>query len=79
MATKALSKTYADYLAQGNKFNQAYLAPKGAVPRYTKGDNPKFRFDEKMDRKIVEDSNGQLITLKKLYTPNNGYLVRKER
>jgi hypothetical protein len=71
-------KTYADYLKDGNKFNPAYLAPKGAIPHGSKGDNPKHRFLQKMDREIVEMSNGDIVSVKNLKRTRKGFIAQKE-
>ena len=70
------SKPYSYYLKHQVKISPDKLAPKNAIPKYSKGDNAKHRFTEET---IKLRGWGGTQKVNELYIPKGGYLVHKRK
>lgn len=57
------NKSYADYLAERTVI-KTHLAPAGAVPKFTKGDAPKYHFQAKNPNIIRRNKRGVVAVIK---------------
>lgn len=56
-------KSYADYLAERTVIT-THLAPAGAVPKFTKGDSPKYHFQKTNPNMIRRHKRGVVAVIK---------------